>query len=63
MDLSGPLGAFISAAIVAYLGTWWFAYVLKGLQSLKPVQRNIVYAAIWGAYFLLTWILITKLEA
>lgn len=52
MDLSGPLGAGVTATIIASLGTLWFAYVLKGLRSMAPLPRYGVYAGIWLAYFI-----------
>ncbi len=55
---AGP--SLISAAIVASLGAWWFAFVLKGLRQLSPVQRRIVYLAVWLAYFILTMVLIDQ---
>jgi len=63
IDLSGPVGAFLSAAIVASLGTWWFAFVLKGLKDISSSQRLIVYGSIWLAYFVLMMILIDRLAA
>ncbi|MGF1545338.1 MAG: hypothetical protein ACFB00_12710 [Parvularculaceae bacterium] len=50
--------ALASAAIVATAGAWWFAYVLKGLKSLRGNERLAVYGAIWLAYFAVTMALI-----
>ena len=63
MDLSGPAGAGVSAGIVATVGTWWFAMVLKGLKQLPQTTRWGVYALIWLAYFILTTILMRQLGA
>jgi len=63
MDLGGPIGGIISSAIVATLGTWWFAYVLKGLQNLSFQSRMAVYAGIWAAYFFLMMVFIDRLPA
>ena len=60
-DLSGPVGATIASAIVAFAGTWWFAYVLKGLKQFNDGQRALVYGAVWLAYFILTQVLIDRL--
>ena len=63
IDLSGPVGGFISAALVATIGSIWFAYVLKGLKQMAPAPRAIVYGAIWLAYFVLMTVLIDRLQA
>ncbi|MEO0398262.1 MAG: hypothetical protein AAF224_02440 [Pseudomonadota bacterium] len=59
--LSGDAGALISAFIIACLGTGWFAYVLRGLKNLSASARYGLYCLIWLAYFVLAWILATRL--
>ena len=61
MDLSGSFGALISASLVAFLGTAWFAYVMTNLKRASPLMRRGVYAGVFAAYFLLTLILIDQL--
>lgn len=61
MDLSGSLGALISAGIVAFAGTAWFAFVMTSLKRARPMVRRGVYAGVFAAYFLLTLILIDQL--
>ncbi|MEL6361907.1 MAG: hypothetical protein AAFR21_12560 [Pseudomonadota bacterium] len=61
MDLAGALGTYISAGIVAAAGTAWFYFVMKGLKQLSSGQRSAVFAAIFGAYFVLTVVLINQL--
>ena len=54
-------GAFVSAAVVASIGLWWFQYVLKDVRKLQRGMRLGVYALIWLAYFILTIILVAHL--
>ncbi|MBB5517540.1 hypothetical protein [Amphiplicatus metriothermophilus] len=51
-------GAAFVAAIVATAGLWWFRLLLKKeVGRLPAATRYGVYALIWLAYFVLTFII------
>lgn len=49
------------AVAVATMGLLWFVYVMKGLKAMPSSRRNLVYLAIWLAYFALTMVLTSRL--